>query len=45
MAVSTTSKKIGLVLGFCFVSGRIYSIVVNSAINSAGRVCSDMLEA
>lgn len=44
-AVSTTSKKIGLVLGLVFVSGKMYSMVVNSLMSSAGSVYSDMLEA
>jgi hypothetical protein len=45
IAVSTIIIKIGLVLGFDLVSGRMYSIVLNSGISSAGRVCSDILEA
>ena len=44
-AVSTTSRKIGLVFGLFLDSGRIYSIVVNSAINSAGKDYSEMFEA
>jgi hypothetical protein len=43
--VSTTNKKMGLAFGDYLVSGKIYSIVVNSGINSAGNVCSEILEA
>jgi len=43
--VSTIKRNIGLVLGFYFDSGRIYSIVLNSGISSAGRFYSDMFAA
>ena len=43
--VSTISKKIGLAFGVYLFSGRIYSIVVNSAISSAGSDYSEMFVA
>ena len=44
-AVSTMTRKIGREFGFYLVSGKTYSIVLNSGINSAGRVCSEIFEA
>lgn len=44
-AVSTTSKKTGLVFGFVDVAGKMYSIVEKSVMSSAGRVYSEILEA
>lgn len=41
-AVSTIRIKMGLVFGLDLDSGRMYSIVLNSGMSSAGRVCSDM---
>lgn len=45
MAVSTIRMKMGREFGFCLVSGMMYSMVENSGTSSAGRVCSEMLEA